>query len=93
MTTGSSALRPALAAVTCPACGVTVCAGCPLIDGAGQLCLLVDDRASASSFPVGDLRLAFCGECGFITNTAFDPSTEHIFVGLRGEPGILAAVP
>ena len=26
------------------------------------------------AFPTGDLDLAFCHDCGFITNTAFDPS-------------------
>lgn len=36
-------------------------------------CLLLDDRSEASNFPRGDLRIAFCDTCGFITNTAFVP--------------------
>ncbi|HVM40271.1 MAG TPA: class I SAM-dependent methyltransferase [Acidimicrobiia bacterium] len=34
--------------------------------------LLLDSRDDAVRFPRGDLRLAFCDACGFITNTAFD---------------------
>jgi SAM-dependent methyltransferase len=37
-------------------------------------CLLLADREEARRFPRGDLRLGFCGDCGFITNTAFDPT-------------------
>ena len=33
-------------------------------------------RDEAVSFPRGSLRLAFCGACGFITNTAFDPAPQ-----------------
>ncbi len=36
-------------------------------------CLLLEDRHEAASFPTGPLVLARCGECGFITNTGFDP--------------------
>jgi SAM-dependent methyltransferase len=36
-------------------------------------CLLLDDPAEASGFPRGDLRIAFCDACGFVTNTAFTP--------------------
>jgi hypothetical protein len=37
-------------------------------------CLLVESRAEALAFGRGDLRLERCEDCGFITNTAFDPS-------------------
>ncbi len=37
-------------------------------------CLLLDDATEARDFPAGALRLGFCASCGFITNTAFDPS-------------------
>jgi cyclopropane fatty-acyl-phospholipid synthase-like methyltransferase len=36
-------------------------------------CMLMDDPQSASAIPRGDLRLGFCGSCGFIANTAFQP--------------------
>jgi hypothetical protein len=37
-------------------------------------CLLVHDREEALRFGRGDLRLARCEDCGFIANTAFDPT-------------------
>jgi len=39
-------------------------------------CLLVDDRDEALRFPTGDLELAFCNDCGFIMNVAFDRSVH-----------------
>ena len=39
-------------------------------------CLLVDDRDEALRFPTGDLELAFCDDCGFIMNVAFDRSVH-----------------
>ena len=36
--------------------------------------LLLDDAASARSFPTAPLTLAFCGTCGFVTNRRFDPA-------------------
>lgn len=35
-------------------------------------CLLLDTKAEAESFPVGDLTLGFCPRCGFLTNTVFE---------------------
>lgn len=37
-------------------------------------CLLVETKAEALAFPTGDLRLATCHDCGFITNVDFDPT-------------------
>lgn len=60
---------------TCPACGSTdlhvfhEVSGVPV-----NSCLLVDDVETARGFPRGDLRLAWCDGCGFVTNLAFDPS-------------------
>lgn len=34
-------------------------------------CLLLDSEAEARAFPTGDMALAFCHTCGFLTNTAF----------------------
>ncbi|MDY7100068.1 MAG: class I SAM-dependent methyltransferase [Actinomycetota bacterium] len=35
-------------------------------------CLLLDDREEAANFPTGNMRLGFCPECGFLSNTAFE---------------------
>jgi SAM-dependent methyltransferase len=40
-------------------------------------CLMVSTRAEALAFPRGDLGIGFCPRCGFIQNTAFDPSMER----------------
>jgi Methyltransferase domain/C-methyltransferase C-terminal domain len=39
--------------------------------------LLMSTRDEALNYPKGDLQLASCSSCGFITNTAFDPSTQE----------------
>ena len=36
--------------------------------------LLVPTRDEAISYPRGDVKLAVCGDCGFIGNFAFDPT-------------------
>ena len=57
-------------------------------------CLLLRHAGGgARRFPRGDLRLGFCPRCGFITNTAYDPALHEYFGELRGDPGLLAAVP
>jgi len=35
-------------------------------------CLLMETRAEALAFPTGDVRVAWCGSCGFATNILFD---------------------
>jgi SAM-dependent methyltransferase len=61
-------------AAPCPACGSNTLA---VFFEEGQVptnsCLLLDDPTEASEFPRGDLRIAFCDTCGFVTNTAFVP--------------------
>ena len=39
-------------------------------------CLLLDDREEAMRFPAGDIELAFCDDCAFIMNVAFDRSVH-----------------
>lgn len=34
--------------------------------------LLMPTREAAAGYPKGDIRLAFCGQCGFMVNTAYD---------------------
>jgi cyclopropane fatty-acyl-phospholipid synthase-like methyltransferase len=63
------------ATAACPGCGAT---GLRIFHEESNVpshsCLLLDDATEAREFPVGDLRLGFCTRCGFITNTAFDPT-------------------
>jgi SAM-dependent methyltransferase len=41
-------------------------------------CILLPTREEALAYPRGDVRLAFCRRCGFISNIAFDPKlTEY----------------
>jgi hypothetical protein len=68
---------PGGAATNCPACGGTnhrtffEKSGVPV-----DSFRLVDTFEEAKAFPRGDLRLAVCEQCGFIWNTAFDPSVQ-----------------
>lgn len=39
--------------------------------------LLMPDRDTATRYPRGDMRLGFCNECGFLTNTAFNVSLNE----------------
>ena len=41
-------------------------------------CILLSTRDEAVNYPRGDIRLAFCPGCGFISNVAYDPRlTEY----------------
>jgi SAM-dependent methyltransferase len=65
------------AAHACPSCGSFAResfhdqAGIPV-----HSCRLVETRAEALAFPRGDLRLAFCADCGFISNTLYDQALQ-----------------
>jgi SAM-dependent methyltransferase len=71
---GLGDLRPEL---LCPSCG-----GSGLVifheqdDVPVHSCRLVESREEALAFPRGTLRLGFCGRCGFISNTAYDPTLQ-----------------
>ncbi|MDJ0768703.1 MAG: methyltransferase domain-containing protein [Ilumatobacter sp.] len=58
----------------CPLCGATTLT---VFFEEGHVptnsCLLLDDPAEAADFPRGELVIAFCDTCGFVTNTAFVP--------------------
>jgi SAM-dependent methyltransferase len=64
-----------VAEARCPSCGsgglleFYEAAGVP-----AHSCVLLATREEALGYPTGDVRLAFCPTCGFITNLAFDPS-------------------
>ena len=40
-------------------------------------CLLLDDPEQSIDFPRGTIALGFCEECGFITNTHFEPGAAE----------------
>lgn len=69
---GRTADRPIDA--ECPACGANTLT---VFFEEGNVptnsCLLLDDPSEAAGFPRGELKIAFCDTCGFVTNTAFVP--------------------
>ncbi|HEY7793413.1 MAG TPA: class I SAM-dependent methyltransferase [Gaiellaceae bacterium] len=50
-------------------------------------CRLVPTQEAALTFPRGTLRLAFCADCGFIANTAFDGSHQDYSVAYEETQG------
>ena len=62
----------------CPACGYRGLAQFYAVDDIPvNSCLVVDSAAEGRAFPRGDLRIALCERCGFITNAAFDVRRLH----------------
>lgn len=60
--------------LTCPACGgAAVRTFYEVKEVPVTSCLLFDDVSAARSYARGDLQIAACHDCGFITNAAFDP--------------------
>jgi SAM-dependent methyltransferase len=50
-------------------------------------CLLCTTELEARQFPTGDITLAVCERCGFITNSAFDGSLQHYAPGYEDQQG------
>jgi hypothetical protein len=75
--TGSPGAGRPVPELSCPACGTQELElfyeklGIPV-----HSVRLVATREEALSFPTGDLRLGYCGACGFITNTAYDAALQ-----------------
>jgi SAM-dependent methyltransferase len=75
-------------AETCPSCGSEALdvfheqASIPV-----HTCRLVDTPEEALAFPCGTLRLAFCWDCGFIANTAYDPALQDYGVAYEETQG------
>ena len=62
----------------CPNCGadgLTVFYGVQGVPA--HSVLLMRTREQALHFPRGDIKLTFCATCGFISNTAFNPSLQN----------------
>ncbi len=69
---------PAGAARACPSCG----AADPAVfheqaEVPAHSVLLMRVREAAVDYPKGEIRLGFCGACGFITNLAMDPALHE----------------
>jgi SAM-dependent methyltransferase len=61
----------------CPACGQgTLTVFHEQHDIPTNSCLLLD-ADEAVAYPRGEMRLAFCGACGFLANVAFDPTLSE----------------
>src|SRR5512135_2889232 len=68
--------------VACQACGtrgLTVFYEAPNVPV--HSCMLLESREAALAFPTGDLRLAFCPDCGFIGNLAYDGRLQNYAPG------------
>jgi SAM-dependent methyltransferase len=77
-------LRERLAAITgrflaeearqseCQACSAGELIAFYEVDGVpAQTCVLLDEKAEATSYPLGSILLAYCERCGFIQNVRF----------------------
>ncbi len=59
--------------ISCPNCGHDdLTPFYEVLDVPVHSCLMMPSPAAALDFPRGDVKLAVCNHCGFITNTAFD---------------------
>lgn len=62
----------------CPACGEKALRIFFGEDSVPQnSCLLMDSPGDAANFPRGKLDIAFCDNCGFVTNTSFEPGSAE----------------
>ena len=49
--------------------------------------LLLESREAALDYPRRDIRLEFCGECGFVQNSLFDPGVHEYAPGYEPTQG------
>lgn len=62
------------AAGSCEACGASSLVAFYEVGSVpAQTCVLLDTRAEAEVYPLGEILLALCDQCGFIQNVRFDP--------------------
>jgi SAM-dependent methyltransferase len=52
--------------------------------------LLMPTRDVALNYPKGDIALGFCGECGFVSNSAFDPTVHEYSTSYEETQGFSA---
>jgi hypothetical protein len=64
--------------LACPNCGGRGLAPIFAVDDVPvHSVLLMPTREEAVGYPHGDVRVGFCGRCGFLANTAFDASVHE----------------
>lgn len=65
--------------LVCPSCGARGMEVFFELQGVPtNSCILLGSREEALNYPRGDIQMAFCPACGFISNMAFDPRlTEY----------------
>jgi len=62
-----------MGAAGCPCCGTGALRDILKIDNVPtNSCILLGCKKDAEEYPTGDIRLAFCTQCGFVFNRAFD---------------------
>jgi SAM-dependent methyltransferase len=73
---------------TCPACGAHGLSTFYEVERVPvHSCRLMGTLDEAEAFPTGALRLAVCSACGFVTNTAFDPSLQDYAIDYEETQG------
>ncbi len=64
----------------CPSCGTFPLRGFYAVRGVPvQSTRIITTREEALRFPRGDIHLAYCWKCGFVTNVSFDPTSNQDF--------------
>jgi SAM-dependent methyltransferase len=84
----SRVAEPASQLGVCPSCGSRALTVFHEQDDVPiHSCRLVDTREEALAFPRGTLRLAFCADCAFITNTAYDATLQDYGISYEETQG------
>jgi 2-polyprenyl-3-methyl-5-hydroxy-6-metoxy-1,4-benzoquinol methylase len=74
--------------VVCPACGSTDLKPFYQVDQAPvHSVVLLASQVDALRYPRGEIRLAFCRQCGFVANLAYDPSLQDYSSGYESTQG------
>ena len=64
--------------ISCPNCAANSLAIFYAVDNIpAHSCLLMPTREKALLYPTRNLKLGFCPNCGFVCNTAFDPTIHE----------------
>lgn len=73
-------------ASSCPSCGFEPLRSFYEVrDVPVHSCLMMASREEALAFPCGDVTLAFCPRCGFITNVSYDPDHREYAPGYEDQ--------
>lgn len=62
----------------CPSCGAVPLRGFYAVRNVPvNSVILLKTREEALNYPLGDIHLAYCWNCGFVTNVSFDPNLSE----------------